>query len=145
MNRNNFGRFVVVIVVIIWAFVEMYPPVGRNLAALFQEKAVENRKDAAYTNVVERLQKLQQAAPQRGFANLVDAVDTNDITPYFPFYDVSQANANPSPARCWTICSGTPCRENQAWPRSPGRNSVCRGSGHQLSGSHGHQQSHDRG
>jgi SecD/SecF fusion protein len=97
MNRNNFGRFVLVVVIIIWAFVEMYPPVGRNLAAFFQEKAVENRKDAAYANIVERLQKLQQTAPQRGFANLVDAVGTNDITGYFPFYDVS-GERNPSRA-----------------------------------------------
>jgi SecD/SecF fusion protein len=97
MNRNNFSRFVIVVVVIVWAFAEMYPPVGRNLAAFFQEKAVDNRKDAAYSNIVERLQQLQQAAPQRGYANLVDAVGTNDITPYFPFYDVSQER-NPSRA-----------------------------------------------
>jgi SecD/SecF fusion protein len=97
MNRNHFWKFVIVVVVIVWAFAEMYPPVGRNLAAFFQEKAVDNRKDAAYTNIVENLQKLQQAAPQRGFANLVDAVGTNDITPYFPFYDVSNER-NPSRA-----------------------------------------------
>jgi SecD/SecF fusion protein len=97
MNRNNLGKFIIVVAVLVWAFVEMYPPVGRNLAAYFQEKAVDSRKDAAFTNIVDNLEKLQQASPQRGFANLVDAVGTNDITPYFPFYDVSAAR-NPSRA-----------------------------------------------
>ena len=71
----------------------MYPPTGRNLAVEFQDKAV--RKDAAFTNIVERLQKLQQERPERPFANLVEAVGTNDITRYFPFYEVkNELNPN---------------------------------------------------
>jgi SecD/SecF fusion protein len=97
MNRNNLSKFLIVVAIIVWAFYEMYPPVGRNLAQFFQEKAVESRKDAAYSNIVERLGTLQQANPARGYANLVDAVGTNDITSYFPFYDVSNV-ANPSRA-----------------------------------------------
>jgi SecD/SecF fusion protein len=97
MNRNNLTKLAIVIAIILWAFYEMYPPVGRNLAVFFQEKAVENRKDAAYSNIVARLDALQRANPARGYANLVDAVGTNDITSYFPFYDVSNV-ANPSRA-----------------------------------------------
>ncbi len=97
MNRNNLPKLVIVIAILIWAFYEMYPPVGRNLAEFFQEKAVASRKDAAYTNIIESLNALQKANPARGYANLVDAVGTNDITSYFPFYDVTNV-ANPSRA-----------------------------------------------
>ena len=44
----------------------------------------ENR-DAAFTNILERLTPLQQARPDREFANLSDAIGTNDIQNYFPF------------------------------------------------------------
>jgi SecD/SecF fusion protein len=97
MNRNNLWKLVIVVAVLVWAFIEMYPPVGRNLAEFFQEKAIDNRKDAAYTNIVKQLTELQQANPQRGYGNLVEAVGTNDITNYFPFYDVS-GERNPSRA-----------------------------------------------
>ncbi len=97
MNRNNLPKFIIVVLVLVWAFIEMYPPVGRNLGQYFQERAIPNREDAAFTNIIERLQQLQQATPQRGFANLVDAVGTNVITNYFPFYDVS-AERDPSRA-----------------------------------------------
>ncbi len=93
MNSNNRWKFIFVILVIVWSFYEIYPPVGRNLAVEFQEKAV--RKDAAYTNIVDHLQKLQQANPERTYANLVEAIGTNDVARYFPFYDVkSEMNPN---------------------------------------------------
>ncbi len=93
MNRNNLWKFVFVLVVIFWSFYEMYPPTGRNLAVVFQEKAV--RKDPAFTNIVTLLQKLQQERPERPFANLVEAVGTNSITNYFPFYEVrNELNPN---------------------------------------------------
>jgi SecD/SecF fusion protein len=87
MNRNNLWKFIFVVLVILWSFYEMYPPTPRNLAAEFQEKAV--RPDAAYTNIVERLQKLQAAHPERAYANLKEAIGTNDITRYFPQYEIS--------------------------------------------------------
>ncbi len=93
---NNRWKFIIVILVLAWAFYEMYPPVGRNLATEFQDKAV--KKDAAYTNIVERLQKLQQAYPERTFANLKEAIGTNDITRYFPFYEDAKTELNPTRA-----------------------------------------------
>ncbi len=86
MKSNNLWKFIFVLLVLVWSFYEIYPPVGRNLATEFQDKAV--KKDVAYTNIVERLEKLQQANPERTYANLKDAIGTNDITRYFPFYDV---------------------------------------------------------
>ena len=96
MNRNNLPKFIIVVVVLVWSFIEMYPPVGRNLGQFFQERAVESRKDGAYTNIVDQVPEVGAGHAQRGFANLVDAVGTNDITNYFPFFDVS---AEPNPTR----------------------------------------------
>src|SRR5260221_14233693 len=98
MNRNNLWKFIIVVVVVPWSFVEMYPPIGRDLVQEFKDKAIGSRKDAAYTNILERLEKLQQINPQRGFGNLVEAVGTNDITLYFPQYPEAKNEANPSRA-----------------------------------------------
>ncbi|MDB6108476.1 MAG: protein translocase subunit SecDF [Pedosphaera sp.] len=95
MNRNNLWKFVFVIAVLLWSFYEMYPPVGKDLAVEFKEKAV--RQDDAFKGILDRLQKLQTEKPERTFANLVDAVGTNDITHYFPFYEV-KGELNPTRA-----------------------------------------------
>ncbi len=44
-------------------------------------------QDAAFTNILERLAPLQAARPDRAFANLQDAIGTNDIQNYFPLID----------------------------------------------------------
>ena len=83
------------VLVVVWSFYEMYPPVGHSLAKEFQAKAV--RKDKNFSEIVERLQNLQQERPERAFANLVEAVGTNDIARYFPSYEVKEER-NPSRA-----------------------------------------------
>jgi SecD/SecF fusion protein len=98
MNRNNLWKFIIVVLVVVWSFVEMYPPIGRDLVQEFKDKAIGSRKDAAYTNILERLEKLQQITPQRAFGNLVEAVGTNDITLYFPQYPEAKSEAYPSRA-----------------------------------------------
>ena len=57
MNRNNLWKFIIVVLVVVWSFVEMYPPIGRDLVQEFKDKAIGSRKDAAYTNILERLEK----------------------------------------------------------------------------------------
>jgi SecD/SecF fusion protein len=93
-KRHNFRRFLLVVGVVAWSFYEMYPPVGRNLAREFEDKAMA--KDTNFAQIAANLDKLEQARPQRTFANLVDAVGTNDITRYFPYYDIK---GNPNPSR----------------------------------------------
>jgi hypothetical protein len=63
----------------------MYPPTSRDLVQEFSTRAVN--RDANFTNILERLQPLQQARPEREFANLQEAIGTNSIKPYFPFFD----------------------------------------------------------
>ncbi|MDB6022669.1 MAG: protein translocase subunit SecDF [Pedosphaera sp.] len=88
MNRNNLWKFVFVILVLVWSFYEMYPPVGRNLVTVFQDQVVPGRKDTNFTAIISRLQTLQKDRPDRTFANLVEATGTNNLSYYFPYYDV---------------------------------------------------------
>jgi SecD/SecF fusion protein len=87
MNRNNLWKFIFVVLVILWSFYEMYPPTPRNLATEFQEQS--HNHDAAYTNIVEQLQKLQTAHPERTYANIKEAIGDHSITNYFPQFEIS--------------------------------------------------------
>ena len=91
MNRNNLWKFIFVLIVLAWAFYEMYPPVGTNLAVAFQQRSEPARRDAAYKGIVEKLQGLQQKRPDKAYGNILEAVGTNDITKYFPDYEINAA------------------------------------------------------
>src|ERR1035441_9447983 len=94
-NPSNRWKFLFVVLVVAWSFYEMYPPAGRDLAKEFQARAV--RKDKTFSEIMERSRSLQQERPERAFANLAEAVGTNDITRYFPSYAVKDER-NPSRA-----------------------------------------------
>jgi SecD/SecF fusion protein len=84
MNRNNFWRFVLVALVVLWSLYELYPPQGRDLVLYFREKAVN--RDTNFTAIIQNAQALQKAAPEKSYDNLAEAVGTNDITRYFPSF-----------------------------------------------------------
>ena len=84
MNKNNnLGRFLFVVAIILWSLFEIYPPTSRDLVQQFSDRA--QNKDAAFAAILQRVQPLQKARPDRDFLNLVEAIGTNDITPYYPF------------------------------------------------------------
>jgi len=85
MNRNNVWRFVLVVLVVVWSLYELYPPQGRNLVQVFREKAVS--RDATFTGIVQKAQALEKERPDRPYDDLVEAIGTNDITRYFPFFE----------------------------------------------------------
>jgi SecD/SecF fusion protein len=84
MNRNNFWRFTLVILVILWSLYELYPPEGRDLLLFFREKA--SGRDPAFTAMFQKAQALQKATPEKPYENLAEAIGTNDITRYFPAF-----------------------------------------------------------
>src|SRR6266403_2240155 len=94
MNRNNLWRFVLVVMVIVWSLFELYPPRGRDLVQVFREKAV-NRGDTNFTAIVQKAMTLEKAAPDKPYENLKEAIGTNDITKFFPFYE-AKAEAQPT-------------------------------------------------
>jgi SecD/SecF fusion protein len=85
MSRNNPWIFLFVVLIVCWSFYEMYPPTSRDLVQEFSSHAVN--RDATFTNILQRLQPLQQARPEREFANLQEAIGTNGIQSYFPFFN----------------------------------------------------------
>jgi SecD/SecF fusion protein len=92
--KKNLRNFLLVLLVLGWSFYQMYPPVGRNLATEFKTRAV--RKDETFSGITERLRKLQQERPERTFANVMEAIGTNDTKRYFPDYKVAD---EPNPSR----------------------------------------------
>src|SRR5271156_2604512 len=83
MKQNNRWRFILVVLIVAWSLYEIYPPSSRDLVQEFTSRA-ENT-DAAFSNILQRLAPLQATRPDREFANLSDAIGTNDIQNYFPF------------------------------------------------------------
>ena len=83
MRRNNFGRFILVICIILWALYEIYPPTSRDLMQEFARRA-EN-KDATFTNILAQAELFQKTGTNTEFACLQMASATNNLQPYFPF------------------------------------------------------------
>jgi SecD/SecF fusion protein len=86
MNRSHFWKFLIIVFIVAWALFEMYPPTGRNVLEVFQERALN--KDATFSNIVSRAEALQKKMPERTYGNLKEAVGTNAIAAYFPFISV---------------------------------------------------------
>ncbi|HOX56565.1 MAG TPA: protein translocase subunit SecD [Candidatus Paceibacterota bacterium] len=84
MNRNNFWRLILVVLVVLWSLYELYPPKGRDLVQYFRDKAVN--RDPAFTAIFTNALALQKAMPEKPYDNLVTAIGTNDITRYFPSF-----------------------------------------------------------
>jgi len=89
MNRKNNWKWALVIFLTVWSLWELYPPMGRDLVQVFEQESI--KKDAAFTQIVTTAKELQKTRPNRAYANLVDAIGTNDLRPYFA-YDVKSQN-----------------------------------------------------
>ncbi len=82
MNRNHFWKLVFILLVVGWALFEMYPPKGRDLVQVFQERG--RGADTTFSNILFQAREMQKEHPDRAFRNLQMAIGTNDITKYFP-------------------------------------------------------------
>jgi len=85
MNRNHLWKLALILFVVLWSFYEMYPPRGRDLIQVFRDRAVS--RDATFTAILQRAQQLQKTRPERQYGNLQEAIGTNDITRYFPYFE----------------------------------------------------------
>jgi SecD/SecF fusion protein len=83
MKRNNTWKFLFVLFIIGWSFFEMYPPTSRDLVQVFAARS--EKSDATFSNILARVDVLQQTGKNSEFANLRAAIGTNDIQGYFSF------------------------------------------------------------
>jgi SecD/SecF fusion protein len=82
MKSNLLWKFLFVVFVVAFAVNEAWPPVGRPLLDVFEERAINT--DDAFKAITARARELQQGHSDRSFGNLWDAVGTNDLSRYFP-------------------------------------------------------------
>jgi SecD/SecF fusion protein len=88
MNRNHLWKLVLILGLLAWSVYEMNPPTSRPLIEYFRTRAVS--RDDAFKTIVDRAQAAEKEHPLHDYANLLEAIGTNDITHYFPFFDVKK-------------------------------------------------------
>ena len=93
MKHNNFGRFILVIVIVLWAFWEMYPLTSSDLIKKFKERA--RNPDASYSAITNNIDVLQKTGTNSEYSVLLQAIGTNDVRPYFPGINTKN-QANPT-------------------------------------------------
>ncbi|HEY1786930.1 MAG TPA: protein translocase subunit SecD [Verrucomicrobiae bacterium] len=96
MNKNDRWKFIVVVLIVLWALYQMYPPTSQDLTQQFASRA--EATDAIFTNILQRAEAIQKADTNvADFAALSRAIGTNDIQVYFPFIN-ARGEAYPTTA-----------------------------------------------
>jgi len=91
MIRNNFWRFTLVVLVLVWSLFEAYPPTSRDLVAQFEKNARAIPGDTTISNIVFTARELGKVNPDKAYANLQLAIGTNDIAPFFSYDTKTEA------------------------------------------------------
>src|SRR5258708_739429 len=86
MNRGHLWKFLLIVFVVIWAIFEIIPPTSRPLFQEFQGQA--RRPDETFTAMLNKAKQLDEQAPNRTYANLKEAIGTNELAKYFPQFSV---------------------------------------------------------
>src|ERR1700733_1774380 len=79
-----------IVFLVAWSLWEMSPPTNQNLINEFNDQADPAKTDATFKKIVQTAQEMEKADtdPHRQFGDLMTAIGTNDIRPYFPYFDV---------------------------------------------------------
>src|SRR5580658_8742474 len=88
--KNPKYWWALIVFLVAWSLWEIYPPTSGNLITEFRDEADAAKQDATFKQIVEKAQALEKADPDphRQFSDLLTAIGTNDVRPYFPFLDV---------------------------------------------------------
>jgi SecD/SecF fusion protein len=89
MKKPKFW-WALIVFLVAWSLWSMYPPNNENLITYFNDQADASKVDATFKQIVEQAHALVTADPDphRQFAELMAAIGTNNIQPYFPYIDV---------------------------------------------------------
>lgn len=94
MNRNNFWRFIIVVLVVLWSLYEIYPPTSRDLVEVFRAEA--RNTDTNFHAIVQRAVALQKGMPEKAYESLSVAIGTNSLQRYFPSFAEAKDQSNPT-------------------------------------------------
>jgi SecD/SecF fusion protein len=86
MNRSHLWKLLLISFVVVWSIFEFTPPTNRDLLLEFQHQA--RRPDESFTAILTRAKLLQQQPTNSAYASLKEAVSTNDLSKYFPQYNI---------------------------------------------------------
>lgn len=91
-NQKFWWAFIVFLIA--WSFYEIYPPTSRDLIQYFASQVRPDKADATFKNIITEARGLQKQNPglEREFAQLLQAVGTNNIQPYFDIEVQNEAN-----------------------------------------------------
>ena len=93
MNRNHFWKLVLILLVVAWSYFQFTPMNDRDLVTYFRERAI--KRDERFNNIFTNALALQKTGTNSAYASLLIATGTNELTPYFPFFD-AQAESHPT-------------------------------------------------
>ncbi|MCX6863611.1 MAG: protein translocase subunit SecD [Verrucomicrobia bacterium] len=86
MNRSHFWKLVLILLVVAWSVSEIYPPTSKNLIEAFEQQSSTPNK--TFDEIVKKAQQLDVSNTDRTagitYSNLLVAISTNDIRPFFP-------------------------------------------------------------
>jgi SecD/SecF fusion protein len=87
-NHKFWWAFIAFLVA--WSLWEINPPTSRDLIQEFRSDADAAKQDATFKKIVDKALALQKENPDphKQFSELSEAIGTNDIRPYFPYFDV---------------------------------------------------------
>jgi SecD/SecF fusion protein len=90
MKKPKFW-WALIVFLVAWSLWSMYPPTSENLIKVFNDQADPAKVDATFKQIVEKAQGMETANPDphREFGDLMAAIGTNNIQPYFPYIDVA--------------------------------------------------------
>jgi SecD/SecF fusion protein len=94
MKQNNFWKWALILFVLGWSLYEVYPPQGKPLVEQFAESAAN--RDTNFQAIVTQARALEAQRPTRSFQNMVDAIGTNNIKPYFPHFRLAENDPKPN-------------------------------------------------
>ncbi|HEX4119833.1 MAG TPA: protein translocase subunit SecD [Verrucomicrobiae bacterium] len=90
MKKPKFW-WALIVFLVAWSLWSMYPPTSENLITAFNEQADQSKLDTTFKAIVDKAQAMEKANPDphREFGDLMSAIGTNNIQPYFPYIDVT--------------------------------------------------------
>jgi SecD/SecF fusion protein len=93
MNRSHLWKLILILLVVAWSVSEIYPPTSKNLIEAFEQQSSTPNK--AFDEIVKKAQQLDAGNTDRSpgitYSNLLVAIGTNDIRPFFPSNYVNAA------------------------------------------------------